>query len=341
MQVHQFVSDFSKMDDSHMSMNETAVKPALLKTNQLLIKVSACSISPGDKVMIQGNIIFLHETFPFVPGMDVCGTVQDANGHEQLFQNGDVVVAANGMSPVGGLAEYMAVDVAEVKHKPTTVNVLEAAASSSAITARNAVMDHVRKGDRVLILGGSGGVGSAAIQVAKRIAQASFVATTSSQDDFCTTLGADLVINYQNSNWWEVDWDQKFDTIIDCVGGGNFYGKATNVIKPGKLGGTFIAVTGDDTNPDCRTVWKAIKFFAKMPWRPLYTSIRRRTLPKYVMIMPYDVPNGRTQVLEWMGEGKLSIPLELKYSFTAQGVRDAFAKVAGGHAHGKVVISMD
>lgn len=127
MQVHQFVSDFSKMDDSHMSMNETAVKPALLKTNQLLIKVSACSISPGDKVMIQGNIIFLHETFPFVPGMDVCGTVQDANGHEQLFQNGDVVVAANGMSPVGGLAEYMAVDVAEVKHKPTTVNVLEAA----------------------------------------------------------------------------------------------------------------------------------------------------------------------------------------------------------------------
>jgi len=343
IQVNQFVSDFSKMDDSHMSLNTAVAKPTL-KKDEVLIKVSACSISPGDVIMVHGNLIFLHEAFPFVPGMDISGTVEDPNGHEDEFTKGDVVVAANGMSPVGGLAEYMAVSVAEVKHKPDSVNPLQAAASSSAITARNAVLDHVQKGDRVLILGGSGGVGSAAIQLAKSsMVQASFVATTSSQEDFCKKLGADMVINYHKSNWWEMmeEFDnQKFDKIIDCVGGGNFYGKATQVLKPGKQGGEFIAVTGDDTKPDCRTVWKAIKFFANLPWRPLYTRMQGRKLPHFTMLMPYDAPNGRSQVLEWMDQGKLSIPLEPSYEFTSQGVRDAFTKVASGHAHGKVVISM-
>jgi NADPH:quinone reductase-like Zn-dependent oxidoreductase len=277
--------------------------------------------------------------------MDVCGVVHDPNGHDSKFRTGDVIVASNGLSPTGGMAEYMAIDVSEAVLKPPTVNVLEAAASSSAITARNAVMDHVQKGDRVLILGGSGGVGSAAIQMAKHKAGASFVATTSTQESFCKELGADQVINYRADNWWEMDafttsTETKFDKIIDCVGGGNFYGRAEKVLKPGKAGGIFVAVTGDDTRPDCRTVWKAIKFVASMPMRPLYTWIRRSRFPKYVMLMPHDVPKGRAQVLEWMEARDVTIRMEKEYAFTVQGVRDAFSKVAGRHAHGKVVVSM-
>ena len=344
IQVHQFVSDFSKTDDSHISLNSAIPKPEKFKKDEVLVKVSACSISPGDVIMLQGNLIFLHQPFPFVPGMDICGTVEDANGHDEAFKVGDVVVASNDMTPVGGLAEYMVVKVSELKHKPTNVNRLEAAASSSAITARNAVVDHVQKGDRVLILGGSGGVGSAAIQIAKHVANAEFVATTSSQTEFCEKLGADMVIDYRESNWWEMQWEQKFDKIIDCVGGGNFYGRATNVLKCGKQGGQFVAVTGDVTKPDCRTAWKAIKFFASLPWRPLYTRLKSRTLPHYVLLMPYDVPNGRAQVLEWMEKEQLRIPLDSNnspYEFTTEWVRAAFAKLASGHAHGKVVISIE
>jgi alcohol dehydrogenase len=340
-----------------MSMSDNVSMPIPNK-NQMLIQVLACSISPGDVIMVHGNLIFMHAAFPFIPGMDVCGIVQDPNGHDSLFQKGDVIVGANGMSPVGGMAEYMAIDVSEAVLKPNSsskngavnnknkegVHALEAAASSSAITARNAVMDHVQKGDRVLILGGSGGVGSAAIQMAKQKAGASFVATTSTQEAFCKELGADQVINYKTENWWEMECftsaNNKFDKIIDCAGGGNFYGRAEKVLKSGKDGGEFIAVTGDDTRPDCRTVWKAVKFFAKMPWRPLYTMIRRGTFAKYVMLMPYDLPKGRAQVLEWMESGDLVIRMEKEYPFTAKGVRDAFSKVGSGHAHGKVVVSM-
>ena len=341
IQAHRFVSDFEALEgkDDIMSMSTNVSKPSL-KKNQILIRVLACSLSPGDVIMVYGNLIFLHEAFPFVPGMDVCGVVVDANGSKK-FQEGEVVICANGMSPVGGMAEFMAVSEDEAALKPPKLSAEECAASTSAITARNAVMDHVKEGDRVLILNGSGGVGSAAIQIAKQHTKASFVATTSSQIDFCKQLGADQVINYRSENWWEMSWDgNKFDVIIDCAGGGNFYGRAEKVLKTGKEGGAFVAVTGDDTRPDCRTVWKAIKFLAAMPWRPLYTRLKSRSLPKFVLMMPYDFPQGRKQVLTWMEEGTLKIPLDSSLDFTADGVRTAFSRVASGHAHGKVVVSM-
>ena len=347
IQVHQFIENMkalqSEKADEFMSMNEQVPKPENLQKNQMLIKVLACSISPGDIIMVQGNLIFLHEAFPFVPGMDVCGVVVDRNNSTR-FENGDVVVAANGVTPVGGMAEFMVIDEQEAVLKPKEVSNEDGAANSSAITARNAVMDNVRKGDRVLVLGGSGGVGSAAIQIAKKHAQASFVATTSTQSDFCRELGADRIINYRTENWWEVPefQQEKFDVIVDTVGGGNFYGRADKVLKPGKEGGIFVAVTGDVPKPDCRTVWKAIKFFAKMPWRPLYTRMKSRTLPKYVMLMPYDFPQGRKQVLDWMKEGTLEVPIDgSPLPFTAEGVREAFVKLGSGHAHGKVVVSME
>merc|ERR1712226_1607615 len=289
-----------------------------------------------------------HQPFPFVPGMDICGVVVDPNG-STTFQNGNVIVASNGMNPVGGMAEYMVVEHDECVLKPTNVSVEQAAASSSsAIAARNAVMEHVQKGDRVLVLGGSGGVGSAAIAIAKRQAHASFVATTSTQSEFCKKLGADLVIDYRTQDWWQIMEDdfennQKFDVIIDTVGGGNFYGRAEKVAKTGKDGGTFVAVTGDDPQPDCRTTWKLLQFFAKVLARMLYTKLftTTRRLPNYVMLLPHSVPyEGRKEVLEWIENGSLTIPIDETFPFTTQGVSQAFQKVASGHAHGKVVVKI-
>lgn len=346
IQIHQFLNLPSSLEgdsaNQYLSMNHNVAKPSLLKKNQMLVKVLACSISPGDVIMVQGNMKMMHTPFPFVPGMDICGVVVDPNG-STTFQNGNVVVASNGMNPVGGMSEYMVVEHDECVLKPNNnVSVEQGAASSSAIAARNAVVN-VQKGDRVLVLGGSGGVGSAAIQIAKR--HASFVATTSTQSEFCKKLGADLVIDYRTQDWWQMDFEdenEKFDVIIDTVGGGNFYGRAEKVCKTGKDGGTFVAVTGDDPQPDCRTTWKLIRFFAKMFGRMLYTKFTTRRLPNYVMLMPHSVPEGRKEVLEWIENGSLTIPLDKDspLPFTTQGVSQAFRKVASGHAHGKVVVTI-
>mmetsp|Transcript_10908 Transcript_10908/g.17479 ORF Transcript_10908/g.17479 Transcript_10908/m.17479 type:complete len:160 (-) Transcript_10908:312-791(-) len=129
------------------------------------------------------------------------------------------------------MADYMDIPKEVAIIKLTDVLLSHSAACSSVITARNAFMDYVEKGDRVLILGGSGGVGSAAIQILKQHTEASFVATTSPQADFCNALVADVVVNYHEENWWEKDWCQMFDKIIDTVGGGNFTDKAYWVLK--------------------------------------------------------------------------------------------------------------
>ncbi len=183
--------------DSFLSMNDDVPKPATLKKHQMLVRVFACSFSPGDVIMVQGSMILMHQPFPFIPGMDICGEIVDSNNSKE-FKNGDIIVASNGMLPVGGMAEFMVINESEAVILPPGVSREHGASSSSAITAHNAVMEYVKEGDRVLILGGSGGVGSAAIQIAKVHAKASFVATTSTQQDMCTDLGADRVINYKN-----------------------------------------------------------------------------------------------------------------------------------------------
>lgn len=167
------------------------------------------------------------------------------------------------------------------------------------------------------------------------------MAVTSTQKEFCTELGADRVVDYRKEDWWTIPEyrKEKFDVIIDAVGGGNYYGRAEEVLKTAKDGGTFVAVTGDDTSPDCRTYGKLIKFFAQMIGRAIYTKLKSRSLPKYVALMPYGEAEGRREVLGWMREGKLDVRLdEDPLPFTSEGVREAFAKVGGRHAHGKVVV---
>merc|ERR1712157_151470 len=86
------------------------------------------------------------------------------------------------------------------------------------------------------------------------------------QGDMCKELGADKVIDYREEDWWTVEEfkKNKFDVIIDTVGGGNYYDRADKVLKTGKQGGCFVAVTGDDPKPDCRSYWKLLKFFGGM-----------------------------------------------------------------------------
>jgi len=339
--IQEFVQDFETIG-SILSLETTVEKPPL-KKGQLLIKVLACGLSPADIHMLEGKFFLMKpDKFPFVPCMDVCGVVQDPNG-SKIFKKGDIVVADNGMTPQGGLAEYMAIPESQAVLKPKSVSIAQAAASSSAITARNAVLDYCPKNARILILGGSGGVGTAAIQLAK--AKASFVATTSTQSDLCLKLGADRVIDYRTENWWEIQEfrDDKFDVIIDTVGGGNYVNKAQHVLKGRADGGRFLAVTGDQPKPDASTLWKTIKFLCGfLLARPLYNSILGRRLPIYTVLMPYEEVKGRRDVLEFLQDGSLNIVLDGNdpLPFTQEGVCQAFQKVASGHAHGKVVVSI-
>merc|ERR1719471_1066200 len=105
------------------------------------------------------------------------------------------------MVPVGGLSEYAVIATNRAAKKPPSIDALTAASSLTAAAAVRACQ-FIEPGDRVLILGGSGGVGSAAIQLAKAKG-ASFVATTSTRTELVQRCGADAVVDHTRENWWE------------------------------------------------------------------------------------------------------------------------------------------
>lgn len=150
------------------------------KDDQLLVKTHFASINPIDWKLVTGGYdgFFPVKKFPYVPGFDICGKVEKVGANVTKFKVGDVVICDLGLKetmgdmiekvPHGGaLAEYCVVPENMAVLKPTRLSDAEGAALNLAgLTALQGLKDHhnLQQGQRVLILGGSGGVGHLAIQ---------------------------------------------------------------------------------------------------------------------------------------------------------------------------------
>jgi len=203
-----------------------------LKPGKLILKVHASSLNPADYKQRSGAQRFLIKiSLPVVYGFDFCGTViATPEGHQSSFSEGDVVFGMVKGIRRGSLAEYMIVDEDVCVLKPESVSDEDAASIPLvAITAVKAFRkcglkeyDPDGKRPRVLVTGGAGGVGSCAIQLAKNLYNASFVATTASpgkKTELVKGLGADHVVNYREENVADVFQNEPpFDAIFDCVG---------------------------------------------------------------------------------------------------------------------------
>ncbi len=188
--------------------------------NELLVKVAAAGVNPVDYKIRGGKYPAVkQEQLPFVLGRDVAGTVVACGATAAGFSTGDNVFAVPGIGR-GGYAEYAAVKVTEAAPMPRSLNFMQAGAVPlAALTAWQGLFKHgnLSAGQRVLIHGGSGGVGHFAVQFAK--AQGAYVATTvsSAQIDFVRRLGADEGIDYKAQRFEDVI--QSVDVVLDLVGG--------------------------------------------------------------------------------------------------------------------------
>jgi len=197
-------------------------KPAIGE-GQVLVEVAAASINPVDYKVRMGYMKdFVPLKFPVTIGGDFAGVVKEIDGGDSGFKQGDKVYGSahvlNGGS--GSFAEFVAANIANIARVPRTIELSNAAAlplvGSSAIQAIEEGIK-LKKGQKILIHGGAGGIGSVAIQLAKSIG-AEVAVTVSERDiSFVKDLGADTVINYHSQ---EFDKDLKdFDAVLDLVGG--------------------------------------------------------------------------------------------------------------------------
>ncbi|KAI8807185.1 chaperonin 10-like protein [Cladochytrium replicatum] len=318
------------------------------KPSQLLVRVLACSIAFGDIHMLSGrlSLVLRPPSMPYIPGKDICASVEDSDPSSR-YKKGDIVVTSRDFLVNGGIAEYAVVDETRTALKPEGLDVLQASAyPDSAVTAWNAVNGaRLKGGERVLVLGGSGGVGTFVVQMVKALGNPSVLAATSTQTQLMRDLGVDVPIDYRTQDWWNTSEFKEpgklFDVIVDCVGGNDHYQKSVSVLKSKLSGGRFVAVVGNTPKPLVQNALQMAVFAGSMMSYPL-SAMAQPWKPGYVMVTSSTQSEPLEKVLELASKGSIRAVLEPSgpFPFSAEGVSRALALVASSHAHGKVVIDM-
>ena len=195
-------------------------QPALL-ADSLMIQVHASSVNPVDNLIRAGYLkAMLPLPMPYVVGNDVSGVVTAVGKDGTGFKVGDAVFARPQGMQSGTFAEFVGVKAADAAHKPKSLSHEQAASLPLvALTAWQALVSkgNLQSGQKVLIHGGSGGVGSIAIQLAKHLGAT--VATTTSTENLAIVraLGADTVIDYKTQKFEDLVHD--YDLVFDTMGG--------------------------------------------------------------------------------------------------------------------------
>ncbi len=187
-----------------------------INANEVLIEVYSTSLNHID--LVERNGVFAKDTdiFPRMSGKDFAGVVKEVGKDVTKFKAGDHVA---GITFAGTYAEYIAVNENFIAHVPEGIDLSTLGGVPVAgLTAWTAVVRkaNISAGQKVLIVGGSGGVGHVAVQLAKSLG--AYVITTAGQKniDFTKKLGADEVIDYNTPNYWETI--QEVDAVIDAIG---------------------------------------------------------------------------------------------------------------------------
>jgi NADPH:quinone reductase-like Zn-dependent oxidoreductase len=193
----------------------------VIKEDEVLVKVYASGVNPIDWKVRKGYLKqWLPHSFPLILGWDLSGVVEQVGSNVKNFKKGDEVYGRPDPSRNGTYAEYIAVRASELAFKPTTLNHTEAAAVPLAgLTAWQGLMHEgeLKPGQKVLINGASGGVGTYAVQFAKWKG-AKVIATASKENfSFLKELGAEEIYDYHIPGYEKNIKDM--DIVLDLAGG--------------------------------------------------------------------------------------------------------------------------
>ncbi|MBD8016561.1 NADP-dependent oxidoreductase [Planococcus wigleyi] len=296
-------------------LKEQQVDKPAITDNQVLVEIHATSINPIDWKLREGYLKeMLPWEFPIILGWDAAGTIAEVGKDVKHFKVGDRVFARPATTRQGTYAEYVPVDEDLLAHMPESMTFEEGAAIPlTGLTAYQCLVDfaEVKKGDKVLIHAGAGGVGSMAIQIANSIG--AYVATTASDknDELVKSLGANRVINYREEDFSELLED--FDAVLDTMGG-EVLDKSFKVLKKG---GKLISIAGQPSAEKAEQhEVKASDFWLEPSGEQL-----KKLANLYV-------------------SGELKPTIGEVFEFTERGLQDAHELSESHHARGKIIIKI-
>lgn len=294
-------------------INDNVAKPNIGK-DEILVRVEAFGINPFDGKVRQGYMQeMIPLSLPATLGSDLSGIIDSIGEEVEDFEVGEQVFgAANSVGGNGSYAEYSPVKASQLAKKPKGLeDTIAAGIPLAGASAYQAIYEHLelKSGQKILIHGGAGGIGSFAIQLAKNIG--AYVATTVSGDSFelAKSLGADQVIDYKKTDFTQVIKD--FDAVLDTIGGDTGI-KSYQVLKSG---GKLVSL-----------------------WNQPDQELMKVNQVEAVYQFTSPSADKLTALAELVSAGKIKVIIDSTYKFDE--TAKALEKVVSGHPRGKVVVSL-
>lgn len=303
-----------------------------LAKDQLVVEVISAALNPVDyKLPELGGLVTAAISLPATPGLDLCGRVVATHPSNTEFEKGQLVFGGfrgSSLDRAGALRQYTVISSKCVSKLPDGIDPDQCAAvGTGGTTAYQSLLpDKLKPGAKVFINGGTGGVGTWTVQLAKAMG-AEVVATCSTDNvDLCQQLGADEVVDYRKVD--VLDFLKKrgpsFDLVVDNVGSNaDLWNMSNQIVKPG---GSFsqVGVGHDMSYLGMASIMKR-QLWPAFLGGPHFHFINMNNDRKY-----FD------KIGAWMAEGKVKAVIDEVYSFEA--VPEAYAHLRKGHAKGKVVV---
>ena len=301
--------------------------------DQILVRVRAASVNPYDWHFVEGTPyviraiggVGLRKPKDTRLGVDFAGTVEAVGKNVTQFKPGDEVFGGRG----GAFAEYVCPRATRaVALKPTSVSFEDAASVNIAgITALQALRDKgkVQPGQKVLINGASGGVGTFAVQIAKSLGADVTGVCSTRNVDLVKSLGADHVIDYTKEDFTKSA--ERYDVMLDNVGNHSL-SECRGVLTPN---GKYVLIGGGGASDQ-----GFLGGLGKALWAMVFSKFVNQQMG---MMMADANHNDLTVLADMMQSGKLKPVIDRSYKL--EQVPDAIRYLEQGHARGKVVISVD
>ena len=326
--------------EKNLKLNNTASLPPnanSLAADQVLVQVLSTTLNPSDykfaQIPVVGNLIIKK---PSSPGVDYSGRVVASGANSKKISSEDLTPGQlvfgrlDLPTQFGTLAEYTVVPRSGCVPLTQGVNLDNAACvGTAALTAYQCIVPNIKSGDRVFINGGSGGVGSFGIQIAKVKGCHVTTSCSSVNVELCKSLGADQVIDYKSKDVVaELKKMQKFDLVVDNVGTPReMYWQAHNFTN---LGTKYVQVGGGVS------LGEIYLLLSRMMW-PGFLGGGKIAFQFLGVASNYD---HFKEIGEWMAQGKVKALIDEVYGMEDKGPIRAFERLKTGRAKGKVVVKV-
>lgn len=308
-----------------------------VRGNDVLVQIHSAGVNLLDSKIRDGEFkLFLQYKPPFILGHDVAGVVTKVGSRVSKFKIGDEVYARPADFRMGTFAEFISINEKDVAMKPKNISMEEAASIPLVgLTVWQALVEkaNLKKGQKVFIQAGSGGVGTFAIQFAKHLGATVATTTSAANFDLVKSLGADIVIDYRKDDFETILKD--YDVVLNIQDKKSLE-KSLRILKPG---GKVISISGPP-DPDFAIQING-NLFLKIVMRLLSASVRKnakRLGVNFSFLFMRAEGEQLSQITKLIEAGVIKPVIDKVFPF--EQTNEALSYVEAGRSRGKVVVKV-